>query len=483
MKLGTKLFFCIVVCFSVIFLVGGYSLISFFYESAMEREIEMAAEQHQYNKFVLQTTLITRGSEWFEDVAAGKYNIGSIASDMNNTVAIFTLDGSELFSQFSEGADFTGLLAGMKKDTVNYKFMKIENITYLLIAGVVTQGDTGICLVTGANVEKLLEQQDQIINKFGIVYTAVIGICILLIFGLSALFTRPIKLLTAVTKKIAGGNYQERIADIGEDELGQLAKNFNQMACAVEEKIMELSESARQKEDFVANFAHELKTPLTSIIGYANRIYQKELPREEQKQAAWYIWNEGMRLEALSLKLMDLIVLNHKDFVLQETRADILLHELSKDVEYLLEEKGVLLSCEAEHAYVKVEYDLFKTLFLNLIDNSIKAGATHILVKGNMELESGPPVSDEPKEPEMCYEIQVQDDGCGIPKNEIKRIKEAFYMVDKSRSRQLHGAGIGLALSEKIAEIHGTTLDFESEETRGTKVTLRLQCKGGGQDE
>ena len=219
----------------------------------------------------------------------------------------------------------------------------------------------------------------------------------------------------------------------------------------------------------MANFAHELKTPLTSIIGYADRIYHKEMSREEQKKAAWYIWNEGMRLESLSLKLMDMTVLNHKDFVLQEMNAQVLFRELTNDVEYLMTEKGVAFRCSVEEAYIDVEYDLFKTLFLNLIDNAIKAGATNIQVRG--------------VKCDKDYEIQVRDDGSGIPAQEIKRITEAFYMVDKSRSRKQHGAGIGLALAEKIAQIHGGTLEFESDGASWTKVSMRIQCKGAKGDE
>ena len=80
-------------------------------------------------------------------------------------------------------------------------------------------------------------------------------------------------------------------------------------------------------------------------------------------------------------------------------------------------------------------------------------------------------------------EIQVRDDGSGIPAQEIKRITEAFYMVDKSRSRKQHGAGIGLALAEKIAQIHGGTLEFESDGASWTKVSMRIQCKGAKGDE
>ena len=338
-------------------------------------------------------------------------------------------------------------------------------------------------------------------KKAGVVYAAAIAVGMVLILGFSAVLTKPIKRLIAVTKKIADGNYRERIAATGSDEVGQLAADFNRMAAAVEEKVQKLSENARQKEDFVANFAHELKTPLTSIIGYADRIYKRELPRAEQRQAAYYIWNEGMRLEALSLKLMDLTVLSHGEFSLQQMEAEGLLRELSADVAFFMEEKQISFSCEAKQASVAVEYDLFKTLFLNLVDNAAKAGAAHIRVTGRVEstagetsagraaaLESSRMISGDsrvipdssrmfaaPKEEAARrYVIAVEDDGSGIPAGELNRITEAFYMVDKSRSRKLHGAGIGLALCEQIARIHGSELEFESDGKSGTRVRVRL---------
>jgi signal transduction histidine kinase len=473
MKLGTKIFFCVTIFFSITFLFCGYSLISYFYKISMEREVDSAIEQYQYNKFVMQATLITKGEDWIDEVVNGEYDISSMVSDMSDTVAVLSLDGTAIYSAFPTEMEFSDLLVDVKQDQVSYQFLEIGKRTYLLVIGKVVQADTGIYLISGINVENVLEQHEQIIRKFEKIYAVAIGIGILLIFGLSALLTRPIKVLSEATRKIAGGNYKERIKVTSTDEVGQLAENFNQMAFAVEEKVQELSDSARQKEDFVANFAHELKTPLTSIIGYANRIYQKELPREEQKQAAWYIWNEGMRLESLSKKLMDLTVLNHKDFVLQEIQADLLLHELETDVAYLMTEKGVSLECTAEAANIKVEYDLFKTLFLNLVDNSIKAGADHIMVTGTVKSE----------ELQSNYIIQVEDNGNGIPKEEIGRITEAFYMVDKSRSRKLHGAGIGLALVKKIAEIHGANLAFESDGKSGTKVSISLRCEGATYNE
>lgn len=490
MKLGTKIVLYGTVFFSVAFLLGGYTLISYFNQIVMEREIEGAVECYQYNKFVVQANLITKGEEWFEGAVGGKYNMGDMVSDMNGTTALFSMDGRELYSEFpanfkagqqSETAQDI-LLKDAASDTVNYQFLKIAGRTYLLVMGLVSYSDTGFYLMTGVDVERVLEQQGQMINKFRAVYLAAVGTGLLMLIGLSALLTRRIKHLTEATKKIAAGNYKERVEDTGEDEVGQLAGNFNKMALAVEEKMKELSDNAKQKEDFAASFAHELKTPLTSIIGYANRMYRKELAGEEQKQAAWYIWNEGMRLESLALKLMDLTILNHKDFVLQEMRAELLFRELASDMEYFITEKGISIRYAVEDVYIRIEYDLFHSLFSNLIDNAVKAGAKHIEVTGRIgnKENRAPDVGDGTS---FYYIIEVTDDGKGIPEEDIKRITEAFYMVDKSRSRKQHGAGIGLTLAEKIARIHGSSLEFESDGQSWTKVSFCLKCKGEGSDE
>lgn len=466
MKLGMKIFCSIMISFSMIFLAGGYILLSFFFENTMEREVQAALEQYQYNKFVVQSELISKGEEWYTDAARGMYDVSVITEDMSGSIAIFSMDHKNLFSEFKKETDFEALLLGVEPNKINYQFERIENRMYIMTVGIVTYNDTGVYLVTGIDVGNALEMQQQIKNKFLWVYAAAVVTGLCLSMGLSVFFTRPVKILTVATKRIANGNYGERIAVPSQDEIGQLAADFNRMSAAVEEKVEELSESARRKEDFVANFAHELKTPLTSIIGYADRIYQRDLPREEQKQAAWYIWNEGMRLEALAQKLMDLTLLNHQDFLLEEIGTGQLLEELIGDVRYLAQEKGVTIDAHVEQAYVRAEYDLFKTLFLNLIDNAIKAKAGHIAVNGRVE--SG------------FYVLEVADDGTGIPADEIKRITEAFYMVDKSRSRKLHGAGIGLALSQRIAELHGSTLEFDSDGISGTTVRIRLKCCDGG---
>ena len=242
------------------------------------------------------------------------------------------------------------------------------------------------------------------------------------------------------------------------------------MANAVEDRMKELSEQSERKEEFVENFAHELKTPLTSVIGYADMIYQRDMSRKEIKEAAWFIWNEGMHLEALSHKLMDLTILNKQKFMLWDMGAEEVLGEILKSLQPVLKKNNVIIETKIENAYIKAEYDLLKMLLFNLIDNAIKADADFIKMSGTIK--------------EERYEIAIEDNGAGLAEEELDKVTEPFYMVDKSRSRRKHGAGLGLALAAKIVEIHGNRLYFESEQGKGCRVSFFIMCqKGGEKDE
>ena len=280
---------------------------------------------------------------------------------------------------------------------------------------------------------------------------------------LTSLITHSIKNVSKAAKRIAEGSYSERIDTAGKDEIGELADNFNQMAEKIEEKITELYDAARAKEDFVANFSHELKTPLTSVIGYADMMYQKELSRDQVKDAAEYILNEGMRLEALSLKLLDLFVLDKQDFLLERVSVKALFQNLMQGIEPVCQKYGIELHIDIEEENIAVDYDLFKTMILNLIDNAGKADCRDIWIVG--------------KTGEDGYQIQIRDNGRGVPKEEVGRITEAFYMVDKSRARKQHGAGLGLALVAKIVEIHNARIKISSDGTTGTVINIVL-CQG-----
>lgn len=468
MRLFAKIFFCSVLVLSIALSLSGYLLMTSSYQNAIEREIDRAFDEYQYNKFSVQATLLTN-RKGLQD---------SFLSGYDSQVALFTEDKSLIYSNLPSETPI-GILDLVADNTVFHSIEQIGSKEYILVCGKFIQSGKSLYLLVASDISSIMLQKEEMIKSFGRIYFLALGISMILIFLLSTFLTHPIKKLTKASALIAGGHYDKRLAVSGGDEIAELSRSFNTMAEAVEEKIDELSEGARQKEDFVANFAHELKTPLTSVIGYADMIYQKNLSQDDVKKTAWYILDEGLRLEALSLKLMDLIVLNRQEFVLEEMSAYELLENISQSLSPLFSEKKIELQIETDislpldskgeyqseyqYDYISVDYDLFKTLMLNLIDNSIKAGSTKIKISG--------------KRKDKRYSICVEDNGRGIPANELNRITEAFYMVDKSRSRKLHGAGLGLALALKIAEIHGTTLRITSMEQIGTSVELNLLCK------
>ena len=143
--------------------------------------------------------------------------------------------------------------------------------------------------------------------------------------------------------------------------------------------------------------------------------------------------------------------------------------DINDTVKPAAQKKNVRLFFDYEEGYCKIEIDLFKTLILNLIDNAMKSGSPDVAVLSQSQGNK--------------YMIAIVDHGRGIPAAELKRVTEAFYMVDKARSRQQHGAGLGLALCEKIAELHGSKLDIRSVEGEGTAIRITLEKLEAEDDE
>ncbi|MCD7902929.1 MAG: HAMP domain-containing histidine kinase [Oscillospiraceae bacterium] len=229
-----------------------------------------------------------------------------------------------------------------------------------------------------------------------------------------------------------------------------------------------LENVASRREEFIASFAHELKTPLTAIIGYADMLRSKDMTPKSRFTAAGYIFSEGKRLEALSLKLMDIIVAGRQEFELKRFEVGYFIRNIAAVTVPSLSEDGITLDMRWEPGVIEVEPDLFKTLLINLVDNARKAS------RRNSAIELFGKVKDD------GYAIYVRDHGRGMPQEELSRITEPFYMIDKSRSRAQNGAGLGLALCQRIAELHATKLEYESEEGKGT--TVRILVNGGAAD-
>lgn len=512
MRLFTKIFLFGMLVLGLAFSASGYFLLHYSLESSLARESEFALKQYQYNKFTVQSAMVSATTitlsvddcggllpenyQFYftiqEPFAEGIWEpknywkdnfFDMLAKELSVPAAFFASDRSVLYSNIP-GLE-PSFLDSLTENTHVWQFCPGEKGGSILVGSMVrwenpfADADSSqifsenaapeqlIYFVTQWDISKTLLHQETLRQYFFKCYLAAMAAGMILLILLSAFLTGPLNKMSRAARKMAQGNYSDRLSLDSRDEIGTLAESFNLMAGAVEEKVDELARAARDKEDFVANFAHELKTPLTSIIGYADTIYQKELSREEIRRASWHIWNEGMRLEALSQKLMELTVLGRQSFPLTELPATELLQDAADGLAPLLHEKKIEFSLKAEPAFVLADYDLLKTLLNNLADNAIKAGATQIELQGQLDAMNGK------------YRILVRDNGCGMEQTELSRITEAFYMVDKTRSRKQHGAGLGLALADKAARLHGDRLHFESEKGVGTAVRFALDLSSG----
>ncbi len=225
----------------------------------------------------------------------------------------------------------------------------------------------------------------------------------------------------------------------------------------------ELQEVAGKQEMLLGALSHEMKTPLTSIIGYSDTLRAVNLSGEQKDRALEHISREGRRLEALSAKMLQMLGLHRNDAIEKKTCS---VQEIFRRIVQLEEKKAdMLLLIKGEDFIMEMDQALMESLLLNLMDNAIKAsesGKAIILNSGKLETEK--------------Y-IQVRDFGRGIPEEELDKIKDPFYMIDKSRSRQQGGAGLGLALCVKIAELHKGRLEIKSREGKGTCVTVYFPLK------
>lgn len=241
--------------------------------------------------------------------------------------------------------------------------------------------------------------------------------------------------------------------------MGQLTRDFNQMSNVIEENINKLENEVRAREDFIAAFSHELKTPLTAIIGYADMLRSRKLDDEKHFLSANYIYTEGKRLETMAFRLLDIIVTKRCDIERQKVDVSVLFEYLEN---MYAEKQDIKVQVAYENGTISAEVNLLKTVLLNLVDNACKAS------------ESGSVVEVSGKKQEKGYLFSVKDYGVGIPEEECRKITEAFYMVDKSRSRSRNGAGLGLALCVEILGLHHSELKIESAPGMGTNISFLL---------
>ena len=315
-------------------------------------------------------------------------------------------------------------------------------------------------IITRRNVTDTVKILDNTARNFSLFLTAILLLSGLIIYFITKLLTRPLENLNTVTDKFAEGKFDTRSEVTSRDEVGLLSEKFNHMADSVEEHIDELEDMIHRRDQFVADFTHEIKTPMTTIIGYADIIRSVDLPREDEINAASYIYSEGRRLEQMSAHLFDLIYLKDGTVPKQPVNSVALGEAVIKTVKPSIEKAGLKLEYSFDDTTIMGDSALLATAFINLLDNARKASS------------KGSEVSFTGKKDGDKYRFVVEDHGIGISEEDLGKICDEFYMVDKSRSRKEGGAGLGMSLVNAIMREHGFEFSIESELGKGTRMIV-----------
>ncbi|WP_214738067.1 ATP-binding protein [Exiguobacterium sp. s162] len=293
-----------------------------------------------------------------------------------------------------------------------------------------------------------------------ITFLLVLMIVNLLLFGKQIIDTiiQPLIQMKRASQVYAQGDFSHRIPIVYDDEIGELADTLNSMA-----ESLGLVEE--QRKEFLANVSHELRTPLSYIRGYTEMLQDETLDEKTRAQYYDIIENETNRLQRLVTDLLDLAQLERDSYPM--TKEPVVYSQVLEDVLYRLEPiaraKGVTIESDLDFDLIILgDHDRLEQVIGNLLDNALRytdAGKT-IHVQTFAETE---------------YAItEIRDEGRGIPKEDLDKLTERFYRVNKSRTRKDGGTGLGLAIAKHIIERHEGSLHFSSEVGQGTTVTVGL---------
>lgn len=462
MKFCLKITLCMLGLLSVLFGAGGSLLLSASYRNALEREQDALFNAYQMVLGTLQIINSMNGLSNYTDISHALEQLSGQNAQSWTALRLYTVTG-QIYEYGSPAPD--RLAESVQPGSCTIRYLSTgETGHFLSLAGSLQAGKETLYLNMMRDVSPIFETRRMQQQTYLWVFLFMSGLCALLSYSIARFLTSPLVRLSQASRAIATGDLSSRARIYAQDEVGLLARDFNAMADTLEENISQLKNSVERQNRFMGSFAHEAKTPLTSIIGYADLIRGQTLSQEEQSEAANYIVSEGKRLENLSQKLLDILVLQNCALQLSPVPPAALIQGLTAQLAPLYQQQGITMTCDCQDGICFLESDLVKSLLINLWDNARKAmdgRGGQISVRAEML-------------PDGCR-ITISDTGRGIPPEALAHITEAFYRVDKSRAREQGGVGLGLSLCREIAVLHNGSIQFESKLKQGTTVIVELR--------
>ena len=462
MKFSIKLLLCTMIVMAIAFGFSGFYFVNYVFETALDREVGQALDENSILRFAFETAALNVPAKY--DVLQD-HTIEQIASNMetggHDSSRLLRLSDEEknvLYISSGFDAD-NGLLDQTDENTKTYRVIRQEDSYYIQTGITVNALDRILYLETLKDVSEVFRERQLGFSVYRRVTILMLVFGTVLMLVISSWLTKPIRLLTRATKRMAAGDYGYRARQISNDELGQLTTDFNHMANVLEENINKLEEEIQAREDFVAAFAHELKTPLTAIIGYADMLRSRKLDEEKSFLSANYIYTEGKRLEAMSLRLLDIIVTKKEEVQFQLVPAASLFDYL-KDM--FASHTEMEFHFHYESGMVRAEANLIKSVLVNLLDNAFRHSGERTTVTISAERVGN------------NIRFQVSDDGVGIPEGKMAQIFDNFFTTAYQDGDRQRGVGLGLTICKAIVEAQGGTISAFNNSAGGATFSVEM---------
>jgi signal transduction histidine kinase len=445
----------VLIVFLIAFDLGAYGLLKKSYQ--LNERLDISRGVTEFRSIDKSLSYILR--EYTENTGNTNYEpvITSFAANYyKEDILLEIYQADQLI--FSNAYQFVGDRAEQHGDPYKTVYRKMNDELWLFIGGKMDFQDLKLVISRNSNY---LQEYYVTLRQYFITLSFVISLILsaALIFLLFQL-TEPIRRLNKGVKAIAAGAYDQRVIVKGNDEFGELAQDFNKMVDAVSNQIEMIKKVSEDKEIFINNLTHELKTPITAIKGYSEFLNHANFTEEERRMAVHYIYEHIARLDVLSGKMMKLLYLKSEQITLEPVHIENLFSYVVNMERHHIEEKQmkIIHECFADEVYG--DQELLQSLLINLVENSIKASpfGGEILLRSYHYHEG--------------VVLEVLDYGRGIPEKDIAKITEAFYVVDRSRSKELGGIGLGLSICNQIAQLHHAKIQIDSKENEYTRVSV-----------
>lgn len=457
MKLSWKIFLGICIPSIVAIILISEILINISFNNNIDNEVDRCAQEFRIIEENIDNSI---NKSTVKSETKDKYVIETYAEYYKTKGIDFLYyeDGTLIYKSADNLQINNSQLFNIDNQNISEVIEKIEGDYYLFIG---TRMSNNNVLVYTRNISNIYKIRNYLIVISTVLIVLIIGLIAIIAYKISKKLTKPLEEMQKEMAKVSKGDYNVNLKE-GKNEIGTLAKNFNQMSKEIEKRDNELIEMVNSKQLFIDNLSHEINTPLTSIIGYAELLEKANCDEDQRIKFLRNIQNDANRINDIHKKLLLLSYKEKADFETQLNSSNEIFGKVKDSVRFKLEEHQINLIINNDLKNILCDETLIVMCISNLISNAINAS------------KAGSKITINAYEDNSNAIIEVIDEGQGISKENIEKITEPFYRVDKARSRSNGGAGLGLAMCKKIMELHKGKLKIESELGVGSCFTIEF---------